>query len=395
MKQNRTAAFSLLQQYTEWLKQCQQVSSDLHTFEKPCYTARGLQRERRKHIMFSFANDYSEGAHPEILKKLTETNTLQTPGYGEDCFTASAGDRIREACFCPDADVYFLAGGTQTNAVILSVMLRPYEGVLCASTGHIAVHEAGAVEYTGHKVLPLPSEQGKVDAAVLENWLRTFFDDPTYTHMVIPGMVYLSQPTELGTLYSWKELQAIHTVCQAYRLRLYVDGARLITALSSPDNDVSLHHLCEVCDAFYIGGTKAGTFFGEAVVFPSHGEPEHFATMVKQHGAMMAKGRILGIQFDTLFTGDLYRRIGKHTIETAFRLRAIFHDHGIPFSCETSTNQQFVILNTRQAQVLEQSFRFERWEVLDDDRSVYRFVTSWATTEESLKALDSALEGLV
>lgn len=344
--------------------------------------------------MYSFANDYSEGAHPDILEALCKTNLEQLPGYGVDHYCQQASDLIANACGKYHPTVYFLAGGTQTNAVVISSMLRPYQGVICASTAHIAVHEAGAIEWTGHKVLPLPSTEGKISAPSVQSYLESFFDDPTHEHMVWPGMVYLSQPTEYGTLYSYSEMKSISDVCRAFHIPLYIDGARLIYALESPANDISLEDMCELTDAFYIGGTKAGLLCGEAVVFPKKNTPAGFITMVKQKGAMMAKGRVLGIQFYSLFSGQLMHDIGKHGIDAAEKLKSVFHKHCIPFFLETPTNQQFVVLSREQAARLSEQFVFERWEVLENDMCAYRFVTSWATDDEAIIALDRFLNTL-
>uniref|UniRef100_UPI0025D3793F threonine aldolase family protein n=1 Tax=Acidaminococcus timonensis TaxID=1871002 RepID=UPI0025D3793F len=249
-----------------------------------------------KKIMF--ASDYQEGAAPEILARLQETNWDQTAGYGEDEYSESARNKIREACQAPNAEIHFLVGGTQANATVIDTVLRPYQGVVAATTGHVNVHEAGAIEYGGHKVLAVPEEDGKLTARALEAFVKNYWDDANREHMVMPGLVYLSQPTEMGTLYTLAELEAIKAVCTAYKLPLFVDGARLAYALGTPENDVTLPDLARLCDVFYIGGTKCGALFGEAVVFPQPGFVPHFFTMVKQHGALVAKGRITGLQFE-------------------------------------------------------------------------------------------------
>ncbi len=341
--------------------------------------------------MISFTCDYNVGACPEILHRLAETNLDQEPGYGEDRFCESAKARIREAVGCPDADVFFLVGGTQTNSTVISAMLKGYEGVIAAETGHIEVHEAGAVEFTGHKVLTIPSHQGKILAEELKAYLERFYADEAYSHMVFPGMVYISFPTEYGTLYSQEELTRIREVCLQYGLSLFIDGARLGYGLMSRESDLDLHELASLCDVFYIGGTKVGALCGEAVVFPGGNAPAHFFTTIKQHGALLAKGRLLGIQFDTLFTDGLYFRISRHAIDLAQELKSIFHKAGIEFYIDSPTNQQFVILTPDQIESLRKEVLFEIWDQLPDGRSVVRFVTSWATTKEQLSRLEELL----
>ena len=341
--------------------------------------------------MISFVCDYLEGAHPEIMKRLAETNLEQTPGYGQDKYTASAISKIREACGCPEAQVYFLAGGTQTNSTVIGSLLNGNEGVISATSGHINVHEAGAVEYTGHKVLTVPAHLGKMDATELDSYLRGFFADPAWDHMVIPGMVYISHPTEYGTIYSLAELSEISAVAHKYGLQLYLDGARLGYGLMATGTDVSLKDIARLCDVFYIGGTKVGALFGEAVVFPRGNAPRHMFSMIKQHGALLAKGRIAGLQFDTLFTDDLYFRIGRHAIEMAEKMKAIFIEKGYEFFIDSPTNQQFIILTAEQREMLSALVDFEFWEALPDGRCAVRFATSWATTPESIDYLRTIL----
>ena len=341
----------------------------------------------------SFTCDYNEGAHPEILHRLIETNMIQEDGYGEDQFSQSAKEKIRQATGCPDADVFFLCGGTQTNATVIAALLQSYEGVIAPKTGHIAVHESGAVEYGGHKVLTLPGHQGKLSPEELDTYLQRFYADATWPHQVIPGMVYLSYPTEYGTLYNHDELKAIHDICQKYDLRLFVDGARLGYGLASNDADITLQQLAQLCDVFYIGGTKVGALCGEAVVFPRHNAPRHFFTIVKQHGALMAKGRLLGIQFDTLFTNDLYFNISRYAIDMAMALREIFLHSGISFFIDSPTNQQFPILTPTQMETLKGKVKYEIWEPLSDGRVVTRFATSWATTQEQIEELEKIISG--
>ena len=341
--------------------------------------------------MHSFTCDYTEGAHPEILKRLAETNLQQEPGYGEDVFCESARQRIRDAVGCPEADVFFLVGGTQTNYTVIDGILHGYEGVLAAQTGHIAVHEAGAIEFSGHKVLTLPQHSGKMNADELRAWLDNFYADGSCDHMVQPGMVYISFPTEYGTIYSRAELEALGAVCRKYNLTFFIDGARLGYGLASPAADVTLKDIAGLCDVFYIGGTKVGALCGEAVIFPRGNAPVHFFTTIKQHGALLAKGRLLGIQFDTLFTDNLYGRISAHAIEMAMRLKEVFSAKGIPFYIDSPTNQQFPILTQEQIDALREKVAFEIWERLPDGRFVTRFATSWATKSEAIDYLDANL----
>lgn len=340
--------------------------------------------------MLSFTCDYTQGAHPAILERLVSTNFQQEPGYGEDVFTASAREKIRTACACPEADVYLLVGGTQTNSTIIASLLHDVEGAVAVETGHIAVHEAGAVEYTGHKVLTLPAHEGKMDAFELKAYLERFYADGSFDHMVFPGLVYLSFPTEYGTLYSKAELKAIREVCKAYDLPLFVDGARLGYGLMSPACDITLEELASLCDVFTIGGTKVGALCGEAVVFPG-GAPKHFFTTVKQHGALLAKGRLLGIQFETLFTDGLYFSIARNAIDRAMELKQLFLSKGYELFLDSPTNQQFILLPKEAAAALEGKVAYEVWEYLPDGRAVTRFATSWATTREQLSALAALL----
>ena len=341
--------------------------------------------------MVSFESDYIAGALPEILRRLGETNLEALPGYGSDPYCERAKEKIRLACGTAQADVEFLAGGTQANAVVLSTLLADYEGVIAARTGHISSHEAGAIEYTGHEVLELPQKDGKIRAEDLRGFLAGFFGDENHEHMTFPGMVYLSWPTEYGTLYSKAELEAISAICREYRARLYIDGSRLGYGLMSPAADLTLQELASLCDVFTIGGTKVGALCGEAVVFPRGGKPAHFLTSVKKRGALLAKGRLLGIQFDTLFTDDLYFRAARHAIDAAERMKELFRARGLRLSPESPTNQQFVVLENRQADWLKERVAFSFWEKADEGHTVVRFVTSWSTTEEDLAALSEAL----
>ena len=342
--------------------------------------------------MVSFESDYIAGAHPEVLRRLTETNTESLPGYGTDLYSERAKQKIRDAIGIPDADIFFLAGGTQTNAVVISTMLADYEGVVAAGTGHVSVHEAGAIEYTGHEVLELPQRDGKIDPQVLEDFLSAFYEDANHEHMTFPGMVYLSHPTEYGTLYSKEELGRIAALCRRYGIPLFLDGARLGYALASRETDLTLAEIAKVCDVFYIGGTKVGALCGEAVVFTKHNMPKHFLTSVKRRGALLAKGRLTGIQFDALFTDDLYMRISRHATDMAEKMKAILEAHGLPFLLRSPTNQQFVILENERMKKLEERVAFSFWEKADETHTVVRFATGWSTTEEDLKELDAALE---
>lgn len=337
--------------------------------------------------MLSFQCDYTEGAHEKILQRFIETNLEPAPGYGEDAFCASAKEKIRNACQCPDADIFFLTGGTQTNSVVIDAMLAQYEGVLSAKTGHIANHESGAVEFSGHKVLELPQYEGKIHADDLKNYLETFWNDGTHEHMVFPGMVYISHPTEYGTLYTRDELTSISDVCRQYQIPLFLDGARLGYGLMSRQTDVTLPFIAKCCDVFYIGGTKVGALCGEAVVFTKKNMPRYFLTIVKQHGALVAKGRLLGIQFDTLFTDNLYFEISKHAIDMAEYLKEELLKKGYRFFLNSPTNQQFVILENTQMNELAQKVNFSIWEKFDDSHTVVRFATSWATKKENIDAL--------
>ena len=334
--------------------------------------------------MLSFECDYTEGAHPEILRRLCETNLQQQPGYGSDEYCAAAKEKIKAACGCPDGQVFFLVGGTQTNQLVIRAMLQSYEGVISAQTGHINAHEAGAVEFTGHKVLPLPQRDGKLMPKDLKAYLETFFADENREHMVFPGMVYISHPTEYGTLYTLQELTALSALCRQYRLPLFMDGARLGYGLMSSGTDVTLQDIARLCDVFYIGGTKVGALCGEAVVFPRGNAPRHFFTSIKQSGALLAKGRLLGVQFETLFTDDLYFKISRHAIEMADQLRRGFREKGYKFYLETVTNQIFVILDNDALKRLAGTYSF--WERLEDNSTVVRFATSWATREEDVVA---------
>ena len=345
--------------------------------------------------MIHLESDYNNGAHEAVLHHLLETNDERTQSYGDDCFSQQARELIREACEAPEAQIWFLAGGTQTNATVIDCVLQPYEGVLCADTANINVHEAGAVEFTGHKVIALPSHEGKLDVQDLWAWLTAYFADDTAEHMVRSGMVYVTQPTELGTLYTAQELTALHDVCQEYGLRLYIDGARLAYGLAASMN-VTLPFLAKTADVFYIGGTKCGALCGEAVVFPKGNAPTHMLSRIKRHGALLAKSRVVGVQFEALFqtanATSLYLNIGKHAVALAMRLRRLFVERlGYKPYIDSPTNQQFYVIPNDDLEGLRLHIGFEVWCPVDEQRTACRFVTSWATTEDEITELEHKL----
>lgn len=333
-----------------------------------------------------FDTDYMEGAHPDVMRRLLETNLEQTVGYGSDPYTQRAKDLIRKACGAPEAGVHFLVGGTQTNSTVIDGLLRQHEGVIAAETAHINVHESGAIEATGHKVLTLPQYNGKLEAEEVEKYITDFYRDKTYEHMVAPGMVYISHPTELGTLYSLDELEKLSAVCRRANIPLYMDGARLGYGLAAENTEVTLTDIARLCDVFYIGGTKVGALFGEAVVAPDPKRLPHFFPLIKQHGALLAKGRLLGIQFETLFTDHLYERMGKHAVRLALKLKEAFKSKGYKLQLDSPTNQQFVCLPNETIDRLLQHATFELWGPRGEKETVVRFVTSWATREEDVDA---------
>lgn len=344
--------------------------------------------------MIYFNSDYLEGAHPAIMKKLMQTNMTQTVGYSEDEYCAAAREKVKAACQAPDADVHFLVGGTQTNTTVIASVLRPYQGVLTAVSGHINCHETGAIESTGHKVLALPSDDGKITAKQVDDYFVWHRDNPDYEHIVMPGMVYISYPTEGGTLYSKQELTDIYAVCQKHGMPLYIDGARMGYGLMSDEADLTLPEIAKLCDIFYIGGTKVGALFGEAVVVLNPELKKHFRFYMKQRGGMLAKGRLLGIQFDTLFTDDLYFKISRHAIEMAHQIRQIFVDAGYPLLFDSPTNQQYPIMLDSELAEIGKSFGYEYWERVDETHSGVRFCASWATTQENVDALREAVKAL-
>lgn len=341
--------------------------------------------------MISFESDYIEGAHPKILDALVRTNFEQLSGYGHDEYCECAIEQIKVVCGSRDIKVHFISGGTQTNQIVIDSMLSQFAGVVAAKTGHISTHEAGAIEFTGHKVLTIPSHNGKIFAKELEEFVSNFYADGNYEHMVFPGMTYISYPTEYGTLYKKNELIEIYNVCKKYKMPLFIDGARLGYALASDKCDLTLKDLTKLCDVFYIGGTKCGALCGEAVIFTKNNEPLHFETLIKKHGALLAKGRLLGIQFNTLFTDNLYFEICKNAITCANRLKEILLQKGYKFLFDSPTNQQFVILENEKMKELSKKVKFSFWEKYDDNHTVVRFATSWATKMENVEKLNELM----
>ena len=344
--------------------------------------------------MIQFQCDYNEGAHPLILQRLADTNMEQTVGYGEDPYCVEAVALIKAACGREDIDVHFLVGGTQTNTTVIAHLLRPYQGVLTVDSGHINVHETGAIESTGHKVLALPAADGKISAAQIETAMQAHLHEDGPEHMVQPGMVYLSLPTEVGTVYTLAELTAIRAVCDKYGLPLFIDGARLGYGLCSPACDITLPALTQLADVFYIGGTKVGALFGEAVVITREALKRDFRYSIKQHGGMLAKGRLLGLQFATLFTDGLYFDIARHAIAEALRIKAALTAKGIRFLIDSDTNQQFPIFTQVQLETLSKEFLFSVWQQIDAEHTAVRICTSWATKSENVDKLIVAIEGL-
>ena len=344
--------------------------------------------------MIRFECDYAEGAHPQIIKRLTETNFEQTKGYGEDEHCENARRIIRRFCENETADVHFLVGGTQTNITVIASVLRPHQGVISATTGHINVHETGAIEATGHKVLALPAENGKLTAAQVEQTYNEHYNDANYEHIVQPGMVYISNPTEGGTIYTKQELQALSDVCRKNNLPLFMDGARLGYGLASEYNDLTMPDITKLCDVFYIGGTKVGALFGEAVVITNDALKKDFRYMIKQRGGMLAKGRLLGIQFETLFENGLYFEISRNAVQMAMKIRDAFKSKGLSFLCESPTNQQFPILTNEQINHFSRKYAFELWTRIDENCAAVRFCTSWATREEDVLALINDIKGI-
>ena len=337
--------------------------------------------------MIRFECDYAEGAHPKVLELLSKSNFEQTPGYGEDNYCKMARTIIKKLCQSQSAQVHFLVGGTQTNTTVIASILRPYQGVVCAETGHINVHETGAIEATGHKVLPLPSKDGKITASQVQKVYETHWNDATHEHTVQPGMVYISNPTENGTLYSKEELTKLSQVCHNYDLPLYLDGARLGYGLMAEGNDLTLPDIAKLCDVFYIGGTKVGALFGEAVVITMESIKKDFRYMIKHHGGMLAKGRLLGIQFVALLENDLYFEISSHANKMAGKIKTAFKEKGYSFLYNSITNQQFPIIPNSKLDILGKKYAFSLWEHVDEEHSAVRFCTSWATKNEDVELL--------
>lgn len=343
--------------------------------------------------MIRFESDYTQGATPEIIARLVETNLEMTPGYGEDKYCLSAAEKIKAEIAMPSADVHFLVGGTQTNLLFISSVLRPHQGVMCAHTGHINVHETGAVEATGHRVIPLESVDGTVTAQQVRDALDAHYNDVTFEHQVQPAMVYISFPTENGTLYSKAQLTELSEACRERKIPLYLDGARLGYGLMCEENDLTLRDIAELCDAFYIGGTKVGALFGEALVITNDSCKKDFRYIEKQKGAMLAKGRLLGLQFDTLFTDGLYYKISDHAVKLAKKIRIALEEKGIPLYFDSPTNQQFPVLTDEQMKTLGEDFAFSYW-CKAGDRHAVRFCTSWATKERDVDKLIETIEKL-
>ena len=345
--------------------------------------------------MIYFTSDYTEGCHERILKRMTETNLEQTPGYGTDHHCANAARYIKQACGREDLDVHFLVGGTQTNLTLIDAALRPHQGAVCAESGHIHIHETGAVEATGHKCLTLPSSDGKITAEQVANLVHLHRIDESMEHTVQPGLVYISNPTEYGTIYSKAELERLSAVCRENGLFLFLDGARLGYGLRCRENDVTLADLANLCDAFYIGGTKVGALFGEALVLTHPALKRDFRYLIKQHGGMLAKGRLLGVQFDALMEDDLYFHIAAHADRLADRMREKFQSLGVPFLVESTTNQLFPILSDAILEKLAGKYVFCEQERVDETHRAVRFCTSWATSEENVEALCADLDALL
>jgi threonine aldolase len=344
--------------------------------------------------MLHFDTDYMAGAHPKVMERLLKTNHLQTVGYGSDDYTKHAAELIKDACGKPDARVYFLTGGTQTNATVIDGLLAKHQGVLAAESGHINVHEAGAIEASGHKILTLPQHEGKIWANELKEYIENFYNDDTYEHMVAPGMLYISFPTEYGTVYSYEELKEISDICNKYQMPLYIDGARLAYGLAAENGNVTLKDIAALADVFYIGGTKVGTLFGEAVVITNPTLLKNFFPLIKQHGALLAKGRLLGVQFEALFEDNLYEEIGLQVVNKAIRIREIFKSKGYKIAADSPTNQQFICLPNHIIDQLIPNVSFELWGPRGKEETTVRFVTGWTTTDQEIETLAEILDKL-
>lgn len=341
--------------------------------------------------MYQFQCDYNQGAHPRIMERLLETNLEQTVGYGEDHYCAAAREAIRTAIGRTDVDVHFLVGGTQANATVISSILRPYQGVLCASTGHINVHETGAIEHGGHKVLAIECEGGLLSADRIRASVELHYAEDGPEHTVQPGMVYISFSSELGTVYTLQQLQEISSACREYGLPLFIDGARMGYGLASEGCDVTLQDIAELADVFYLGGTKQGALFGEAVVIVNDALKKDFRYFIKQNGGMLAKGRLLGLQFLTLFEDGLYFRISQHAVRQALRIRDAFESKGFEMLVHSPSNQQFPILDNDTMSRLAENFLFSVWQKIDESHTAVRFCTSWATDEKAVDSLINAI----
>ena len=344
--------------------------------------------------MIQFQCDYNEGAHPRILERMVETNFEQTVGYGEDHYCEEARQLIKKACGREDADIHFLVGGTQANATVISSILKPYQGVVCAHTGHINVHETGAIEHGGHKVLAVVSENGKLSAEGLLGAIESHYEEDGPEHTVQPGMVYISFSTETGTIYSLSELEDIRKICDNYSIPLFIDGARLGYGLASEGCDVTLNDIARIANIFYIGGTKQGALFGEAVVITDNRMKKDFRYFIKQNGGMLAKGRLLGIQFLALFEDDLYFKLASHAVNQALRIRDAFIRKGFSFLAESPSNQQFPILPDEVLKKLNEDYLFSIWQKTDEGHTAVRVCTSWATKTEAVDGLIAAIEAL-
>lgn len=344
--------------------------------------------------MIRFECDYAEGAHIKIMERLLATNEEQTPGYGVDIYCENARGMIKALCESEEADVHFLVGGTQTNTTVIAATLRPHQGVISATTGHINAHETGAIEATGHKVLTVPSADGKITAVQVQEVYDNHWKDTTHEHIVQPGMVYISHPTENGTTYTKEELEALSKVCRACNLPLFLDGARLGYAMARENNDLSLADLARLCDAFYIGGTKVGALFGEALVITHPAIKKDFRYFIKQRGGLLAKGRLLGVQFETLFEEGLYFNIAEHAVKLALRIRDAFREKGYNFLYDSDTNQQFPIIPNAQLEKLKHKYTFSTWEIIDETHTAVRFCTSWATKKEHVEQLIKDIQAL-
>ena len=337
--------------------------------------------------MINFSCDYLQGCHPKILQKLIDTNNELTSGYGSDHYTMSAKNKILKRCGLSNGEVFFLVGGTQTNAIVIKSLLKPYQGVIAADTGHITVHEAGSIEMGGHKIFTIPNSNGKITAKDVLKICEGYYNDENHEHMVMPGMVYISFPTEVGTLYSKQELEELSKVCKMYNMPLFLDGARLGYGLQALENDLTIEDIAKLTDVFYIGGTKVGAMFGEAVVFQKTNTIPGFFSIIKQNGALLAKGRMLGIQFDTLFTDDLYFEISQNAITKAQIVKKYLKEKGYQFYIDSPTNQIFLVLDKEKANSLKEKIIYSFWENLSDDKVVIRITTSWSTTDEEVEEL--------